>query len=182
MKCPKQMRRCLAHPESLLRQRIAWRVVFRLDGARVDASLVQRLADLCRNRHEIVLARRHDVHRRNNLVLRQLPHVELMHGQNSVYRQNRIPYFLQRNGRRDTLQQDEGGTADCPKILSKRPADEGLSKLRTERQSRREDDDRNNQTDHRVEVELPAPVREPDNEARRDNPDIAQSITEDVQN
>lgn len=51
---------------------------------------------------------------------------------------------------------------------------------RTQRQSRLEDDDRDDETDQRIAVELKGPLREPDNQSRRDDSDVPQRIAQDM--
>lgn len=55
------------------------------------------------------------------------------------------------------------------------------TRRRTERQSASEDNASNDQTDDRITIVLSRPVAQPDNQPRRNDPDIAQRIAEDVQ-
>ena len=89
---------------------IWWRiaaVVFRLYGARVNTTVVQRLTNFRSERHEVVVARRHHMHRRNDLVFGQLPHVELVQRKHALDVQDRRTHFVKRNGRWHTLEQDK---------------------------------------------------------------------------
>ena len=53
-------------------------MIFRLNGARVNALVVKRLPDGGRNGHEVVISASHDVHARDDLRLGKLPDMQLV--------------------------------------------------------------------------------------------------------
>lgn len=56
-----------------------------LDGRRVDAFVVEELLHLLRDLHVLGQVPAADVRRRDDPIARQLPHVELVHGQHAVH-------------------------------------------------------------------------------------------------
>ena len=59
-------------------------VVFWLNSAGMYTALMQRLSNLGGNRHEVMVARSHDMHGGNNLTLGQLPYVQFMKREHAV--------------------------------------------------------------------------------------------------
>ena len=70
-------------------------VVLGLDGARVNAPLVQGRPNLRRDGHEIAVTGGRDVDRCHQLGLRQLPDVELVQGEYTIDIKDRSAYLLQ---------------------------------------------------------------------------------------
>lgn len=129
----------------------------------MDAQVVQRLADLGSDRHKVVAAFREDVHGGDELVLGELPHVQFVERQDAIDGQDGVFHFVEGHGRGDTLEEDEGGAFH-------------------ERQRTGEDDNCDNQTDNGVAVILPLPVGLPDDKTGRDNTNVAQSISKNMEN
>lgn len=59
--------------------------------------VMKALADLSCNDHEVVLARRGDVHRGNDLRLRELPNVQLVYREYAWHSEDRRPDVLKRD-------------------------------------------------------------------------------------
>ena len=83
-------------------------MVLGLDGAAVDAKVMEGFPDFGGDRHEVVRARGEDVHGGDELVLGELPYVQLVQGDNAVDGEDGVFDFVDRDGWGDALEEDEG--------------------------------------------------------------------------
>lgn len=74
---------------------------------------MQHTPDVRGDGHEVDLAGRSNVHGCDNFRFRELPDVQLVHGQDTLDIQNIIAHLVERDLGRNALEQDEGCAADC---------------------------------------------------------------------
>lgn len=137
-------------------------VVFRLNGGRVDAMLMQDSTDIVRDEH--IIGRTFDVHmyRCDDLGLGQLPDMQLMDGAHTIDLSDGFANIIQRHMCRYALKENDGRRPD-------------------EREGGREDDDGNDKTDCGVKVIAPVALGYEDDKARQNDTNVAQGIAEHVQ-
>jgi hypothetical protein len=140
---------------------------FRLDGGRVDAILVEAVANGTSKLHvscwtlalevEVDL----NVQTCNKLGVAQLPHVEVMGTNNTGELLDVLLDVINAQTSGDSLEQDTRGG-------------------KTERDGRSENDAGDDQRNTRIGVEAPLVVGKPDEQSRSNNTNVSESVTHDV--
>jgi len=84
----------------------------RLDGPIVNVVLMEHSPDIPYDPHKIVLVAEQDMNTGDMLRLGQLPNVQLMDRDDAIDGRDVLPYVVEVDGLRDTLQEDEGSGLD----------------------------------------------------------------------
>ena len=79
----------------------------------MNAATMERFLYLGCYAHEIILPRCGNMHRSDNLGLRQLPDMELVQVENALDLENRFSDFTKCDVRRNALEQNERSASDC---------------------------------------------------------------------